>query len=270
MIKKITVVASMLTLILTTAAQPASVFGAPQKISHGYAIPSDAKQIADNLYDLGTAKDPKTGKEVQGYAFVYRNEPVKPGNSVSAKETVCYGFIARGAKWRGAPEDWVTNPANDSGLSSSFVLNTEAGGIAKWETAALADILGNGSITSTDLSAGANTLNDANEVYFDGISNSSTIAVTIVWGIFRGPVDQREIVEWDQIYNTAYQWSSSGESGKMDFDNIATHELGHSFGMGDLYNSSCSPQTMYGYAGLGETNKQTLESGDIAGINVLY
>jgi hypothetical protein len=56
----------------------------------------------------------------------------------------------------------------------------------------------------------------------------------------------------------------------MDFDNIATHELGHSCGLGDLYTSDCSQQTMYGYASNGETNKRTLECGDIAGISELY
>ncbi len=56
----------------------------------------------------------------------------------------------------------------------------------------------------------------------------------------------------------------------MDFENIATHELGHSVGMGDLYTAECNQQTMYGYASNGETNKRTLESGDINGIRALY
>lgn len=270
MINKITTIASMVAVILTTTGQPAVVFSAPQNASHGYSIPSNARQISDNVYDLGTAKDFKTGKEVQGYAIVHRNEPVRPVNNAGSKGTVCYGFIAKGAEWKVAAEPWVVNAANNSGLSNSFVLNTEAGDIAKWESAAAADVLGNGSLTSADLSVDANTLNGVNEVYFDSISNANTIAVTVVWGIFSGPTFNRELVEWDQIFNTAYQWSSSGEAGKMDFENISTHELGHSFGLGDLYNSACAQQTMYGYANYGETNKQTLESGDIAGINVLY
>jgi hypothetical protein len=56
----------------------------------------------------------------------------------------------------------------------------------------------------------------------------------------------------------------------MDFLNIATHELGHGFGLGDLYQSKWSTQTMYGYADYGETMKRTLESGDIAGIQAIY
>ena len=67
-----------------------------------------------------------------------------------------------------------------------------------------------------------------------------------------------------------FDWSEDGESGKMDFENIARHELGHAVGLGDLYNDACSEQTMYGYSENGETKKQTLESGDIAGIQKLY
>jgi hypothetical protein len=64
--------------------------------------------------------------------------------------------------------------------------------------------------------------------------------------------------------------SDSGEAGKMDFENIATHELGHSVGLGDLYTDACSEQTMYGYADNGETKKRTLEAGDIKGVQELY
>jgi len=75
----------------------------------------------------------------------------------------------------------------------------------------------------------------------------------------------------NQVYDDVdFDWSASGETGKMDFENIATHELGHSVGLGDLYQSACAEQTMYGYAGFGETKKQTLEAGDIAGAVKLY
>jgi len=56
----------------------------------------------------------------------------------------------------------------------------------------------------------------------------------------------------------------------MDFPNIATHELGHSFGLNDLYTDGCSTQTMYGYADYGEIDKRDLEDGDIQGIWELY
>jgi len=61
-----------------------------------------------------------------------------------------------------------------------------------------------------------------------------------------------------------------GNAFKMDFESFATHELGHSVGMGDLYNSACNQETMYGYANEGEIMKRTLNLGDIKGISALY
>ena len=56
-----------------------------------------------------------------------------------------------------------------------------------------------------------------------------------------------------------------GLSGRYDVQNIGTHEAGHTFGLGDMYEPADSEQTMYGYASTGETKKRTLEWGDRAG-----
>lgn len=104
------------------------------------------------------------------------------------------------------------------------------------------------------------------------MTDSNTIAVTTVWGIFSGPPQNRELVEWDQVFNTDYLWSEDAirSNTEMDYNNISTHELGHAVGLADLYTSDCSQQTMYGYASNGETKKRTLESGDINGVAKLY
>ena len=110
-----------------------------------------------------------------------------------------------------------------------------------------------------------------NEVYFGSISEPGAIAITIVWGYFRGPPGARELVEWDMVFDQQdFSWSSNGDANRMDFENIATHELGHAAGLDDLYTGECAEQTMYGYAAEGETKKRTLEAGDIAGISELY
>lgn len=219
---------------------------------------------------LGKAFDKKSGKEVEGYAIVHyarsASKPAKPSSSA-----ICYGYLAKGAKWKGTPESWIVDSYNTGELGTGFVLPNMTSDITKWENAAGTgvDILGQGTLSTAPITV-SNSLDDRNEVTFAPIDNAGTIAVTYIWGIFGGPLAGRELVEWDQIYSTKYAWSATGEAGKMDFENIATHELGHSVGMNDLYTSKCSDQTMYGYAGYGETNKSSLESGDIAGINLLY
>jgi len=243
----------------------------------GFSLPESAKRVSDNVYYLGKAQDAQSGKEVEGLAIVRRKDnfakpPWAPGGGGGSFDTSsCYGFLAKGAKWKN-DEPWLVNSA-DSELSSNYVLSNLTSNIAKWEDAAgTPGILGSGSATNSALIADTQSTDGKNEVYFDELSDQGTIGVTIVWGIFGGPPQGRVLVEWDQIYNTYYPWSedATGSQTDMDFESISTHELGHSVGLDDLYTSGCSDQTMYGYANEGETNKRSLEAGDIKGISELY
>lgn len=96
-------------------------------------------------------------------------------------------------------------------------------------------------------------------------STGGSIATTYYWAY------GTRMVEVDIVYDYyAWPWSISGEAGKFDLQNIATHENGHTLVLGDLYDSANTEQTMYGYAGYGETKKRTLNWGDIAGIAAIY
>jgi len=235
-----------------------------------YKLPDNAVQISDNVYSLGTTYDKQSNSFVEGYAFVHKKEKAKNGTAKAPKSPACYGFLASGARWKNV-ENWTVFPGAE--LDGNFIKNNTASNIAKWETAAgTPNILGAGSI-GTGLPGNPNTLDDKNEVSFAHISNSSTIAVTIVWGYFGGPAFNRKLIAWDQIYNTDYSWGGDTlpfNPAKMDFENISTHELGHAIGMDDMYNSSCSTVTMYGYATEGEVIKRDLAPADITGINLLY
>lgn len=239
--------------------------------SHGYAkvsIPANAIEVSPGVFSLGSAI--VDGEQVEGYAFVHYRDGLsrKSGNAIAGSS--CYGFLSKGAKWK-TIEPWIVNPANIRGLDGNFVFSNLDSDISRWETAAGKNILGSGSITSDILAADMSTMDGKNEVYFADVDSSGAIAITIVWGRFSGPISQRVLVEWDQVYDDVdFDWSALGESGKMDFENIATHELGHSVGMNDLYTTSCAEQTMYGYATEGEIKKRTLETGDITGVKKLY
>lgn len=267
--KKEIIVSLLLSVLILAGANLASAKGKVRE-EKKFFLPPQAQKVSDDVYFLGESKD-KDGKEVEGYAYIYRakggNRPAKPPKNSST----CYGFLASGAKWK-AIESYLVDPENRRGLDFSKVKEILAGGIAKWEEAGGKDILGNEISEAVD---GADTQapDDKNEVYFAAIDEPGAIAITIVWGVFSGPPKARELVEWDQVYDdTDYDWSAEtvGVAGKMDFGNIATHELGHSVGMNDLYTDSCTEETMYGYAGFSETKKRDLNLGDIAGIRALY
>lgn len=76
--------------------------------------------------------------------------------------------------------------------------------------------------------------------------------------------------ESDIIFNTDYPWATDGSPSSNDVQNAATHELGHSLCLADLYGSADSEKTMYGYTQPGETKKRTLDQDDINGISYLY
>jgi len=230
------------------------------------AIPDKAYEVAPNVFYLGTAVD--NGKIVEGYAFIdYKKEFAKPPSVGGKGVAACYGFLAKGAKWK-TTEPYVVGDVD--AVATARDLETWDSQVPSFE------IFGSQGAGSVD---GADTItpDDKNEIMFGDISSPGAIAVAIVWGIFSGPPSTRELVEYDVVFdNVDYNWydctqtSCTSENKGMDFENIATHELGHAAGMADLYPSQCSEQTMYGYAAPGETKKRDLDTGDIKGVQELY
>ncbi len=196
--------------------------------------------------------------------------PAKPGGGTKPGSTACYGYLARGAKWK-TTEPYIVNPTNSEGLSSSQVFNAVSAGVQEWDSHhAGPAIFGTG---STDSSAVYNeaALDNKNVVVFGGGLASNIIAVTNVWGYFGGAPQTRGLVEWDMKLNSVFQWGDGATNpALMDLQNIATHELGHSAGMDDLYTTSCNLETMYGYSTEGDTIKRDLNTGDITGLQALY
>lgn len=257
---------------LFVLAQPPEGVAAGVNPSNGHAtvtIPPNAVEVAPGIFSLGSAVD-VDGTVVEGFmVFHHRTGHTGGPGGVDAGGSTCYAFLANGAKWKNV-EPWVANPANTRGLNDSFVLNNLGLDIGKWESASSNDILGSGSLTTDTLVADTSSTDGINEVYFANVDSAGAIAVTIIWGIFIGPPQSRKLVEWDMVYDDVdFDWSSTGEAGKMDFENIASHEIGHATGMGHPADE-CTEETMFRFASAGETKKRSLESGDIAGISSLY
>jgi len=241
-------------------------------------IPAHAVEMAPGVFSLGTAV--VDGKVVEGIKFIdykkgYGKPPGTPGGGGGGGKdkkggsNKCYAHLAKGAKWK-VTEPWVLNPSNTQGLSDSFLLSNTAGNIQKWEDEAATDIMGAGSLTTDPLVADEESPDGLNEIYFGSIDSPGAIAVTITWGIFGGKPSGRELVETDQVYDQVdFTWSDSGAADDMDYENISTHELGHSLGMGHP-DDGCTEETMYRFATEGETKKRDLNAGDIEGVKDLY
>lgn len=95
--------------------------------------------------------------------------------------------------------------------------------------------------------------------------NNGTIAQTVYF--YNG---SNYLTDSDTVFNSYYTWSTSGEAGKLDVQNVMTHEFGHWLVLNDLNGGGDTEKTMYGSIGFGETKKRSLDTDDINGINAIY
>ncbi len=155
--------------------------------------------------------------------------------------------------------NYYVNPSNSYGFSTTNVVNTITTSADTWDKSTSYAIFSyKGTTTKT-----AGKRDGINAVSW-GRYQAGAIAVTYIWT--RG----NRIIETDCRMNTYYKWSLSGESTKMDVQNIMTHEFGHWCGLRDLYADADYWLTMYGYSDYGLTYARTLGLGDTNGLQAVY
>jgi len=181
-----------------------------------------------------------------------------------------FALLGKGVKWKQTPVTYYIDPDNSQGLPATFIASAIFASAEEWDSHTGTELFGGSYTTIHDGSWDGEVPDGKNELVFDNYPQQGVIAVTVIWGIFSGPVGQRMIVEFDIMFNTDFVWGDATVLGGavMDLQNIATHELGHGAGLGDIY--YCSLETMYGYSNYGETIKRDLYTGDIGGIQTLY
>jgi len=163
------------------------------------------------------------------------------------------------------PFHWYTtakyyiNPSNKYGLPKDAVISAIISSANAWDDQTSFQVFEY--MGTTSRSAGRY---DGYNVISWGSYRAGVIAVTYIWQV------GGRIIETDTRLNTYYIWSLKGEAGKMDVQNIMTHEFGHWCGLDDLYDDVDYWLTMYGYASYGETYKRTLGKGDILGLRTVY
>ena len=198
------------------------------------------------------------GKDIAKYTFIHydaSHKGGKPGNTEGA-----YSLYKGGVKWADGVE--VSYKVNSSGVSNKAV-QAIVDSFNAWDDETSRDLFADsaGDTTNTGVK-----YDEENTISWTSIPQQGVIAMCSFWVNTKS----KQIVEFDIEFNTYYVWSTSGASGAMDVQNIATHEIGHTLVLNDLYQPVNSSQTMYGYSDLGDISKRTLESGDIAGLWALY
>ncbi len=172
------------------------------------------------------------------------------------------------AKWSDSslPVKYNINP-DGSGLPENDVINAIVNAFNEWSkpdcTYASSKYIGKTDSNEASPSDFVNNLFFITGKWPAELGGYGTIAVCTPATYSDGYIKDADI-----RFNAAdFIWSVSGEKGKMDIQNIATHEIGHLFG---LDHTMVFGATMYPYSGPAETRERTIEEDDINGICYLY
>ncbi len=257
------------------------------------AIPAGAREIAPDIFALGARVE--NGVRIEGFAIVRRALPAKPdgtpgggkggggkGDGGGETASTCFSYLANGAAWSGTINYVVDGPSLPV-IGDALTADLEAAvqhGIGEWNAVTAMAVFGADIAGDADIPTMGSSTNGANEVAFRAISDSGVIAVTYVWGIFRGPPSGRGLVEWDMLLDLEAEWdgqkNASGATYAsddgiyvVDLNSIMTHELGHALGLGHPADD-CTEETMYRYYSEAQTSQRDLAAGDIAGAQSLY
>jgi len=269
------------------------------------------QRLSHDTLLLGERKHPRNAtRKVSGYAFLHldhaselaraqrlkatpvskhlhfdrrsRSQIVAAGDRVSSAVGFgdCSMPIADGAVWKSS-HGYFINARNSLQLSAVFIERAIGRAFRRWSCVLHSPSIERlviGPLLSVRTDRDGNQMNSdapdgANEIGLATIGDRpGTIALTVLWGVFSGPPNDRELTEFDMFFDqTHYRFgNSSTRSGVVDFEATATHEAGHVMGLDDIYDFECADVTMFATSAIDETKKRTLESADVDGVTDLY
>lgn len=193
----------------------------------------------------------------------------------------------------GAPEHWFSSTLTvtiDPSLAHATRVSKSAFMDAFGAWASSSALLPQITFNTTEVPGGA-AQDGVNRLLLGPITMpglEQALAITISYA----DADTGEVIEVDTVFNSAYDWTSIGAvgtgdakdsdgkdnagkaddskgcHGRYDLQNVATHEAGHFFGLGEDYDNPST--TMYVSSMPCQTTKRTLTTTDVAVISGLY
>lgn len=178
--------------------------------------------------------------------------------------TDCSGsfrFISGGIRWPAAAVTYdLLTGTIPAGLSSGAVASAVQAALDAWTDA---DTDGDATNAPAFSDSGAT---DPDTVGWASLGTTGIVAATSVSYL---PAS-KTITGFDLTFNSDLAWSATGAADTFDVRNVGTHEAGHAFGMDHVSAPKDGLETMYRLTAEQEVLKQTLCTGDVAGIQALY
>ena len=155
------------------------------------------------------------------------------------------------------------------GLTASAVKTSLESAANTWDAASNQNLFADSNLVTTSSSVATDKYNKINTVNWQPVS-STALAYSRTWYSTSKVGGYNTALDSDIVFNTRYAWKTDGSSSAIDVQSVALHELGHTLGLGDLYNkaqfSDDQDQVMHYYTGV----KRNLGNGDKTGIWTLY
>lgn len=226
-------------------------------VSIGFVVASSKNQKQEFNFPENPSYTIYHGKGIWSTTHILRKGDLKKPDvdkanpRASTKGPTCYKLM--GVSWPNTP-DYVSDDLE--------LLNIAGISIGTWDDVTSFDLLGDRSIGSGEWGV----LDGQNFYTYYDYPLSGVIAACRTWRD-----DFGNILEYDILFDTDWTWGDATVNPSvMDLQNIATHEIGHAFGLLDLYQRPCSEVTMFGYSSEGDISGRTLEPQDITGIQLIY
>jgi hypothetical protein len=252
------------------------------QVSALYGDPSEPGWAADfraHRAALRAAVLPPTAPATSLASVGLAGDPLLPGapaaGSAGAAPAVA-GDACTNAQytlWMGA---WASRNYDYRINRSSFNYNDTTvasivDGHTNWDTTSnscgLNDITNLTSHYLGSTSAGIHTVPDGQSITdkgnLDNVGCAGALACTWLFTDASG-----NATETDQRFNEDFSFSNVGAAGAYDYESVATHESGHSIGLGHA--DSSNALTMYPSIAAGSTTARTLAKGDVMGLRARY
>lgn len=168
-------------------------------------------------------------------------------------------------RWSAMPIPYWINDRGSSQIANGSEFTAVRAAFQTWQNIPTADIRFDYKGTTPVRTAGRDGLNLISFSDDSTPLGSSTIAATFSY--FKNDLGTVVFDESDIIFNTALDFSTSGEENKFDIHSVLTHEIGHLLG---LDHSGLVSSVMVPFAASGQLDQRKLEYDDIAAIMEIY
>ena len=266
---------AIVALVMQGSTQAAMLAQRPKPVLPVVRIERNMVKLAEGVYCVESAAMPESHavrRRVESrIMMLYEKDFKRSADEVLPNQThvgaSCSNHIAEGAIWK-SPHEVIIDPTNDDGIPRQLFVDMISASVHEWESRLATTVVAGQDTDGCVDGFDGDSPDGKNEIMMGFVEEPGVLAMTIIWGIFGGPIGDREILETDIIFNLHFPWGNASVNPNVfDIFNIGTHEHGHALGEG---HNNVAGATMFPTASAGETHKRNLLTCEANGLCEAY